>query len=186
MKLSLLYALPLLLAACASTPPTVQAPVTPVEVEPAKPANIEIDRAKWALSLPPDFVVKMVGAKTKGNVTQELMSRSNAMVGGAPIIVAVMTVALDDEDPKDDDFGGAAAVVAKNMGGQIITAVPSDIDGVPGSIVMFTTPSGMLVIQFAAAYHRTGIVARCGGDFAEGNKIIDRCTSILATFRIKK
>lgn len=186
MKLSLMFALPLLLAACASTPPPVQSPVTPIEVAPALPANVEVDRPKWSLTLPPDYVIRMVGAKTKGNVTQELMAHSPGMLGAAPVIVAVMTVALDADDPKDEDFGGAAAVVAKQQGGELLTAVPSAIDGHPGSIVMFVTPSGLLIIQFAAAFNRTGYVARCGGDVQQGDKIIDRCTQTLATFRIKK
>lgn len=188
MKLSLIVpALMLAIAGCASAPPPpAQPPAPPVEVAPPKPTTLDIDRAKFSITLPDGWVVKPGPAQVKGNVTQELVARSVDTLGAAPVIVAVMTVALDADDPKDEDFGPVVAVAALKSGAQVLMAEPADIDGKPGSAVMMVTPSGMLIIQQATAAKRTGFVVRCGGDASQGDKIIERCSTILPTFHIKK
>lgn len=191
MKLSLVLPITLLaLAGCASSappPPRQIIDVTP-PAEPAKPKALEIDNAKFSITLPAGWIVRPGGAKTAGQVTQELVARTPTMVGAAPVLVAVNTVALDPDDPADGDFGGAVALGAMKSGALVLMAQPSKVDGLDGSIVMMVLPTDtpLVVLQEATAHKRTGFVVRCGGDAKQGDKIIEQCQPILESFHVKR
>lgn len=188
MKLSLFIPLTVLLAACASAPPKqAEPPPVPVEVAPPRPMVLSVDRAKFTMELPPSWIVKPGQGATHGQVTQELVARSPEMIGQAPALVAVNTVNLNEpDDPKDEDFGGAVALGMMKSGAQVLLAQPQDVSGLPGSVLMAVTPSGMMFIQTATASKRTGFVVRCGGDAQQGDKIIELCQPIIESFRVKK
>lgn len=188
MKLSILIPLTAILVGCASAPPRqAEPPSAPVEEAPAKPTVQTIDRATFSVSLPSDWIVRPGPGKTNGQVTQELVARSPEMVGQAPALVAINTVNLNEpDDPKDEDFGGAVALGMMKSGAQVILAQPQNVSGLPGSILMAVTPSGMMFIQTATASKRTGFVVRCGGDTHQGDKIIELCQPIIESFKVKK
>lgn len=187
MKLSL-ATLTLLLAACASHPaPPVQAPVEKVEVAPLKPADKVVDRSRWSITLPGTWIVRPGPSPVKGRVTQDLVARSVEEVGAGPIVVAVMVVDLDEaDDPKDEEFGAAAILSTMRQGVDVIKAMQTTVDDKPGSLAMFRSPNGMLIIQEAVGHNRHGIVARCGGDIEQGGKIIEVCQPILESLHLKK
>lgn len=191
MKLSLITSLlALTLVGCAGTFGSSPKPLPPaqperVEVEPPKPANVDIDRAKWKMTLPTGWIVKP-GTKTQGQVTQELVARSPGMVGGGPMVVAVNTVALEADDPSDDEFGIATVGIASHAtNSEVIAAVPVKVDGHPATMMMLAFKSGLLAIQVATGKDRTGFVVRCGGDIQQGDKIIELCQPIMASFHLK-
>lgn len=190
MKLSLIsLVLPLTLIGCAGTfgaAPPAPKPV-PVDVAPPAAVGIAIDRPVWSMTLPDGWIVRPGGPKTMGSATQAFVARSIDKVGAAPVIVAGIEIKLGEaDDPKEEDFGGVAVMVALKSGGDVITAVPTKVDGKPGSVAMIAMPGGMLVVQQAVGHKQTGIVVRCGGDLTQGDKILDRCQAILSTFSLKK
>jgi hypothetical protein len=122
---------------------------------------------------------------SEGDAKLEVMVRSPYKLGRGPIIFSVNSLALEPEQ-KPEDFGGGVVLATLTVGRvKVVAAEPRDISGKPGSAMVFLTPSGVVIVQYAAGVGNRGYIARCGGDVNKVETIAKICGPILDSFKLK-
>ncbi len=173
----LLFALPLLLAACN----TVPAPVAPTVVIPSVQEEVSkpviVSGTSWSITLPPGWEVK-----DRAEEDDHVRTIMGGQINGSNVVIAVSTMDLEGE-LLDADFGEATIVVMVELGLELLDAKRATVDNKPGSVVLFKSPEGQVLFQYAVGSKRVGHIAACGGRV--GVTILQRCKDVLDTLKIK-
>lgn len=151
-----------------------------MELQPSTQSDIPVastDQPGWHLDLPKGWQIE------PSEDADTFLARSDSFIGGAPAAVLVRRFDVKDDPSEFGAFVALATVASGKY--DVITAQPVDVHGTSGSIVIFRTRQGSIVLQIAASKSKDGYVIRCGGDLRATEQIIHTCEPIVLGFQLK-